>query len=76
MEAVGVRELKARASEIIAAVHERGERFQITKRGTPVALLLQPVGEGLRQQRVVRAGGDGLHKVGFLIHGVTSHHSV
>jgi len=39
MQTVGVRELKARASEIIAAVEARGTRFQVTKRGKPVAII-------------------------------------
>ncbi|HHS96337.1 MAG TPA: type II toxin-antitoxin system Phd/YefM family antitoxin, partial [Chloroflexi bacterium] len=37
---VGVRELKARASEIIRAVRDRRARYVITYRGRPVGLLL------------------------------------
>jgi prevent-host-death family protein len=36
---IGIRELKARASEVIAR-SERGERFLVTKRGRPVSILL------------------------------------
>jgi prevent-host-death family protein len=55
MPDVGVRELKARASEIIRDVRERRARYVITYRGRPVGLLvpldepragsLPPVGE-------------------------------
>jgi len=40
MPDVGVRELKARASEIIRAVRERRARYVITYRGQPVGLLV------------------------------------
>jgi len=39
MPTVGVRELKANATEIIRQVRERGQEFIITYRGTMVALL-------------------------------------
>jgi prevent-host-death family protein len=39
MPDVGVRELKAHASEIIRAVRERRARYVITYRGRPVGLL-------------------------------------
>lgn len=44
MPEIGVRELKARASEIIRAVRERRARYLITYRGRPVGVIL-PVGE-------------------------------
>jgi len=40
MPDVGVRELKARASEIIRDVRERRTRYIITYRGRPVGLLM------------------------------------
>jgi prevent-host-death family protein len=55
MPEIGVRELKARASQIIRDVRERRARYVITHRGRPVGLLmpldearvasLPPVGE-------------------------------
>ena len=44
METVGVRELKARISEIVEAVQSQGKRYRITKRGKPVALIVPPPG--------------------------------
>jgi len=40
MPDVGVRELKARASEIVRNVRERRTRYVITYRGRPVGLLM------------------------------------
>ncbi|MBC7227028.1 MAG: type II toxin-antitoxin system Phd/YefM family antitoxin [Thermoflexales bacterium] len=40
MEEIGIRELKARASEVVRAVKERRARYVITQRGKPVAALL------------------------------------
>jgi prevent-host-death family protein len=40
MPDVGVRELKARASEIIRNVRDRRTRYVITHRGRPVGLLI------------------------------------
>jgi prevent-host-death family protein len=40
MAEVGVRELKARASEILRDVRERGARYTVTYRGRPVGLLV------------------------------------
>ena len=40
MAEVGIRELKARASEIIREVRERRARYTITYRGRPVGVLL------------------------------------
>jgi prevent-host-death family protein len=44
MAEIGVRDLKARASEIIRAVREQHARYVITYRGRPVGVLL-PLGE-------------------------------
>jgi prevent-host-death family protein len=46
MPEVGVRELKAHASEIIRAMRDRRVRYVITYRGKPVGLL-SPVSEGV-----------------------------
>ena len=51
MAQVGVRELKARASEIIRAVRERRARYVITYRGRPVGVLL-PLDEASRGEVV------------------------
>ncbi len=40
MEAIGIRELKARASEVVRAVKERRARYLITLHGQPVAVLM------------------------------------
>jgi len=40
MEEIGIRELKARASELVRAVKERRACYLITQRGRPVAVLL------------------------------------
>jgi prevent-host-death family protein len=40
MAAIGVRELKARASEVIRRVRERGEAVDVTHRGEVVARLV------------------------------------
>ena len=45
MAAVGVRELKAKASEIIER-SSRGERFLVTRRGRPISILL-PIDDDL-----------------------------
>ncbi len=39
MGTIGIRELKARTSEVIER-SEKGERFLVTKRGKPVSILL------------------------------------
>jgi prevent-host-death family protein len=44
MPEIGVRELKAKASEIIRAVWEKRARYLITYRGKPVGILM-PLGE-------------------------------
>lgn len=40
MKEIGIRELKARASEVVRAVKEHRARYIITQRGEPVAVLL------------------------------------
>lgn len=40
MKEIGIRELKAHASEVVRAVKERRARYVITQRGQPVAILL------------------------------------
>ncbi|HWH30916.1 MAG TPA: type II toxin-antitoxin system prevent-host-death family antitoxin [Mycobacteriales bacterium] len=44
MEGLGVRELRQHASRYLARVR-RGESFEITDRGTPVALLVPVTGD-------------------------------
>ena len=53
MAAVGIRELKARTSEIIERV-EKGEAFLVTKRGRGVSVLL-PFGEDVEDMILARA---------------------
>jgi len=57
MAQVGVRELKARASEIIRAVRDRRARYVITYRGRPVGLLL-PLEETGEREGAVGLGPD------------------
>ncbi len=40
MEEIGIRELKARASDVIRAVKEQRARYVITQRGVPVAVII------------------------------------
>lgn len=54
MTSVGIRELRQRASELLALV-ERGETVEITDRGRPVALL-GPIPEGSAMERMLAAG--------------------
>lgn len=54
MNAVGVRELRQRASELLRLV-EKGETIEITDRGRPVALLT-PLPEGSPLERLRKAG--------------------
>jgi prevent-host-death family protein len=44
MPEIGIRELKARASEIVRAVRDRRARYIVTYRGRPVGMLV-PLGE-------------------------------
>ena len=53
MAAVGIRDLKARTSEIIDRV-EKGEPFLVTKRGRAVSVLL-PFGEEVEDMILARA---------------------
>ena len=39
-EEIGIRELKARASEVVRAVQEERARYIITQRGKPAALIV------------------------------------
>ena len=53
MAAVGIRELRQRASELVRRV-ERGETIQVTDRGRPVAILSPaPPGSGLDRMRAL-----------------------
>lgn len=40
MEEIGIRELKARTSEVVRSVKERRARYVITQRGVPVAVII------------------------------------
>ena len=50
MPSIGVRELKARASEVLRRVRERGESVDVTHRGEVVARLV-PVPRPRRRRR-------------------------
>lgn len=39
-EEIGIRELKAHASEVVRAVKERRARYVVTQRGRPAALII------------------------------------
>jgi len=54
MAEIGVRELKARASEIIRAVRDRRARYLVTYRGKPVGVLL-PLEEAAPEERTAAA---------------------
>jgi len=54
MKAIGVRELRQRASEYLRQV-EAGRTLEVTARGRPVALLI-PVPQAGRRQRLVARG--------------------
>jgi prevent-host-death family protein len=54
MPQVGIRQLRQRASELLRLV-ERGETFEITDRGRPVAIL-GPLPKGGPIERLRRAG--------------------
>lgn len=62
MKAIGVRELRQRASEYLRQV-EAGRSVEITARGRPVALLgpsrgVRPLDRLVRQGRVIPSAGD------------------
>lgn len=40
MEEIGIRELKARASDVVRAVKEQRARYVVTQRGKPVAVII------------------------------------
>lgn len=40
LEEIGIRELKARASDVVRAVKEQRARYVITQRGVPVAVIV------------------------------------
>jgi prevent-host-death family protein len=40
MEEIGIRELKARASDVVRAVREQRARYVVTQRGVPAALII------------------------------------
>lgn len=40
MEEIGIRELKARTSDVVRAVKEQRTRYVVTQRGEPVALII------------------------------------
>jgi prevent-host-death family protein len=40
MPRIGLRELKIHLSEVAKDVHERGERYTVTNRGEPVAVIV------------------------------------
>jgi prevent-host-death family protein len=67
MAEVGVRELKARASEIIREVREKRTRYVITHRGRPVGLLI-PLAESepsaLSHKEAATAAWDDLVRLG------------
>jgi prevent-host-death family protein len=60
MPAVGVRELKARATEILREVGELGTRYVVTVRGRPVGVLIPFDSPEIAPQ----TGWDGLWEVG------------
>jgi len=55
MPDIGVRELKAHASEIVRELRERRARYVVTYRGRPVGLLM-PL-EETRQENLAAIGG-------------------
>ena len=63
MPEVGVRELKARASEIVREVRERRARYVITHRGRPVGVLI-PVNEAGTEPSETAAVWDRLVRLG------------
>jgi prevent-host-death family protein len=63
MKTIGVRELRQRASEVLRRA-ERGETFQVTDRGRPVALITPLRAVGPLEQ--LRAVGDVTAPVGAI----------
>jgi prevent-host-death family protein len=60
---IGVRELKARASEIVRKVRDERVRYVITRRGQPVGLLI-PLVDSPRESVEADAVRDRLGKMG------------
>jgi prevent-host-death family protein len=61
MAEIGLRELKERASEIVRQVREHGERYVVTLRGRPAALLIpleEPHGPGAAPESGAQAWAD------------------
>jgi prevent-host-death family protein len=63
MPEVGVRELKARASEILRNVRDRRSRYVVTLRGRPVGILL-PLGEAQTGEVDQQGAWDELARLG------------
>ena len=66
MPEIGVRELKARASEIVRAVRDQRVRYTVTYRGRPVGVLI-PLGEASREAAGESDAWDDVARLGQLI---------
>ena len=62
MRAIGVRELKERASQVLRRVRERGEEIEVTHHGRVVARLI-PVPQERRRRRTSAAAWSTLDRV-------------
>jgi prevent-host-death family protein len=62
MRAIGIRELKARASQVLRRVRERGEEVEVTHHGRVVARLI-PVSRERRRPRALAAAWSTLDRV-------------
>ena len=62
MRAIGVRELKERASQVLRRVRERGEEIEVTHHGRVVARLI-PVSQQRRRRRASAAAWSTLDRV-------------
>ncbi len=62
MRAIGVRELKERASQVLRRVRERGEEIEVTHHGRVVARLI-PVSQERRRRRASAAAWSTLDRV-------------
>lgn len=58
MRAIGVRELKERASEVLRQARERGEEIEVTHHGRVVARLVPVAQEGSRPRAAAWASLD------------------
>lgn len=63
MPQIGVRELKARTSEILRQVRDRRARYTVTNRGRPVGVLL-PVGDAPQEAVDDPSVWDNLSRLG------------